>query len=212
MPAKGTRKKLAQTIDDLTVAQRTFVTNLTTVTSPTFGNLTQTFISTGLKYGQKPEASAMRLLANKNVVNVLCNWVDTKQKTSLAVSEINKEYVLQELRLALIDCKSTRDMTNRIRVLELFGKYLDLWSNKLTVSIEQSPVLSVEDRKYLAELSRLHLATGTPQLIEACFNANTDVSRETMAQDVVGSDNIDNQSSIVTVDNDTQVLDNTEDM
>jgi hypothetical protein len=208
MPAKGTRKKLAQTIDDLTVAQRTFVTNLTTVTSPTFGNLTQTFISTGLKYGRCPDTSAMRLLANKNILNVLCNWIDTKQNNAFAISEINKEYVLQELRLALIDCKSTQDMTNRIRVLELFGKYLDLWSNKLTVSIEQSPVLSVEDRKYLAELSRLHLATGTPQLIEACFNP---VTSDNDTQDTVGSDNIDNQSSIVTVDNDTQVLDNTED-
>jgi hypothetical protein len=188
MPAKGTRKKLAQTIDDLTVAQRTFVTNLTDVKSPTFGNLTQTFVSTGLKYGRCPDTSAMRLLANKNVLNVLCNWIDKKQNNAFAISEINKEYVLQELREALGDCKSAGDMTNRIRVLELFGKYLDIWSNKLTVSIEQSPVLSVEDRKYLAELSRLHLASGTPQLIDACFNANSD----TDTQDIVcPNDNLD---------------------
>lgn len=174
MPAKGTKKKLAQKPEDLTEAQRLFYLNLTDVKSPTFGNLTETFKTTGLKHGRKPEASAMRMLANRNVLNVLCNWVNTKQQNAFLTQEINKEYVLKELRDALGDCKKAADMTNRIRVLELFGKYLDLWSNKLTVSIEQSPVLSDEDRKYLAELSRLHLARGTQQLIEACFQPNSE--------------------------------------
>jgi hypothetical protein len=183
---KGKHKEVAQTLNDLTIPQRTFVTNITDPTTATFANFTQAFLSTGLKYGKNPSNQAIRMLANRNVLNVLCNWVNTKQENATVSAEINKEYVLQELREALIDCKSTGDMTNRIRVLELFGKYLDIWSNKLTVSIEQSPVLSVEDRKYLAELSRLHLATGTPQLIEACFNAvNSDID----VQDVVCEDN-----------------------
>lgn len=197
-------KKPIKSPDKLTEKQQSFVNNLMNEGSETFADIVKSLIASGYKHGREPKITAVNLLANRNILNALLLRANALNKTSIIRAESAKERIWQELEEALSDCKTAGDMTNRIRVIELMGKYHDLWQNKLTVSIESCPVLSAEDRKYLAELSRLHLASGTPKLIDACFSP---VSEPIGAQDVVGDGDdtqaiSDNQVDDCTVDGD----------
>ena len=168
MPGKPGKKPI-KPYEKLSEKQKAFIDNLMNEGSETFGDIVSSLIASGYKYGKEPRSIALRLLANRNVLNALLTRANALSKASIIRQETAKERIWRELEEALVDCKAAKDMTNRIRVIELMGKYHDLWSNKLTVTIDESPALSAEDRKYLAELSRLHLASGTPELIDACF-------------------------------------------
>jgi hypothetical protein len=53
-------------------------------------------------------------------------------------------------------------MTNRIRVIELMGKFHQLWSDKVTISVETYEKMSEEHMHELLELSKLrHLRSGS---------------------------------------------------
>jgi hypothetical protein len=210
MPAKGTRKKIAETLDDLTIPQRTFVTNLTDVTSPTFGNFTEAFLTTGLKHGRSTEATAIRMLANKNVLNVLCNHVELNRKEAAIRQETAKERIWRELEHLLTSCKIHTDHTNWAKAIELMGKFHQLWSDKVTISVETYEKMSTEHMAELRELSKLRLLGSNAEPIQACFET---VSRETLdieTQDIVGDDDKTDNTSIDTVHNDIQVVDSTE--
>ena len=93
-------------------------------------------------------------------------------------------------------------MTNRLRVIELMGKFHQLWSDKVTISVESYEKMSTEHLSELRELSQLRLL-GNGRVIGAEFNtpaagAGDDhpllpdcfgpVSMDMEPQDVVGAD------------------------
>lgn len=184
MPGQGRK----YTPRELTAKQQLFIDCLTNTKSDTFADITKSMQTAGYKHGSNPKITAVNLLANQNILQSLLLGIHKTQQISIIRQETAKERIWRELEEALTECKTASDMTNRLRVIDMMGKYHDLWSNKLTVCVEQSTVLSVEDRKYLAELSRLHLASGTPQLIEACFSAvNSDIDVQDAVCDSIGT-------------------------
>jgi hypothetical protein len=75
--------------------------------------------------------------------------------------ESAKQRIWGELEEALSECKTSGDMTNRLRVIELMGKFHQLWSDKVTISVETYEKMSEEHMHELLELSKLrHLRSG----------------------------------------------------
>jgi hypothetical protein len=236
---------------ELTEKQRLFITHLSDHTSKTFANITKSLQAAGYKHGKSPEATAIRLLANRRVLEGLIKGVVKTSNVTLIRQESAKERIWQELEEALSECKSSGDMTNRLRVIELMGKFHQLWSDKVTISVESYEKMTTEHLAELRELSKLRLLGNGPiteaALIEPestethdnsgpvkwaeeepdiilpplqgllgpftpddIISESDNVSRETETgiQDMVVDDKNTNNTSIDTVHNDTQVIDN----
>jgi hypothetical protein len=226
-------KKPRKDLNELTEKQQLFINNLTNPTSKTFSNLVTSLQSAGYKHGNNPKALAVRLLANQNILDGMLKHVNKLAATTIIRQESAKERIWQELEEALSECKSSGDMTNRLRVIELMGKFHQLWSDKVTISVESYEKMTTEHLAELRELSKLRLLGNGPiteaALIEPESTESDDntgpvetdgvdpailqgysrpVPYDNDIQDVVGDDKNTNNTSIDTVHNDTQVLDN----
>jgi phage terminase small subunit len=219
---------------ELTEKQRLFITHLSDHTSKTFANITRSLQAAGYKHGKSPEATAIRLLANKRVLEGLIKGVVKTSNVTLIRQESAKERIWQELEEALSECKTSGDMTNRLRVIELMGKFHQLWSDKVTISVETYEKMSEEHMHELLELSKLrHLRSGSivdaqltepasttiddnsgpvdcqgidSAFIQGCSDAIAD---DAGIQAVVGDSSDTDNTSTIALHNDTQVIDNT---
>jgi hypothetical protein len=200
---------------EITEKQQAFISHLTDNTSSSYANITKSLQAAGYKHGRNPEATAIRLLANRRVLAELIKRTGKAAQSSLIRAESAKERIWQELEEALIVCKSSSDMTNRLRVIELMGKFHQLWSDKVTISVETYEKMTSEHLAELRELSKLRLLGSNAEPIQACFETvsvdmdipdiacdsieqqdiinNTPVSHETL--DVKYSDDNDLQSN-----------------
>jgi phage terminase small subunit len=231
MPGKGRQ----YTPKELTEKQQLFITCLLDTKSDTFANTVKSLQKAGYKHGRSPEATAIRLLANQNILQSLLLSVHKTGQISLIRAESAKERIWQELEEALAECKTSGDMTNRLRVIELMGKFHQLWSDKVTISVESYEKMTSEHLAELRELSKLRLLgngpitealLNAPRLIESDDNSGPDnqggidstllqcpsmpFTEQESIQDAVGDDDNDNNTSMDKVHNDTQVLDNKE--
>jgi hypothetical protein len=224
------RRKPRKDLKELTEKQQKFINNLTNPCSGHFANLTTSLQDAGYKHGRNPKALAVRLLANQNILEGMLTHVNKLAASTIIRAETAKEKIWIELESALNDCKSTGDMTNRIRVIELMGKFHQLWSDKVTISVESYEKMSAEHLAELRELSQLRLL-GNGSIMPATFDIpasatiddnispdlqpgiGTDllhdcfwpVSCETHTQDTGGADNTAQTIITELVDNDTQV-------
>jgi phage terminase small subunit len=166
MPGKGRQ----YTPKELTEKQQLFITCLLDTKSDTFANTVKSLQKAGYKHGRSPEATAIRLLANQNILQSLLLSVHKTCQISLIRAESAKERIWQELEEALLECKTSGDMTNRLRVIELMGKFHQLWSDKVTISVESYEKMTTEHLAELRELSKLRLLGNGP-ITEALLNA-----------------------------------------
>jgi hypothetical protein len=228
-------KKPRKDLNELTEKQQLFVNNLTNPTSKTFSNLVTSLQSAGYKHGNNPKALAVRLLANQNILDGLLKHVNKLAASCVIRQESAKERIWQELEEALSECKTSGDMTNRLRVIELMGKFHQLWSDKVTISVETYEKMSEEHMTELLELSKLrHLRSGSvidaqltePALTTIDDNTGLDDCKgvDTMLlqgqseaivsdddiQDAVGDDDKADNTGMSTLHNSPQVIDNTE--
>lgn len=151
MPKAG--KRPIKDAENLTDKQRAFISNLTDTNASTFADVVKSMIAAGYKHGREPRVTAINLLANKNILSGLLSNVQAISRTCLIRQETAKERIWQELELCLSDCKTSADMTNRIRVIELMGKFHQLWSDKTTVNIIETRELSDERRSFLRRIA-----------------------------------------------------------
>jgi hypothetical protein len=137
----------------------------------------------GYKHGNSPKLTAINLLANQNILTAILTGVQKAQKYGLIRQETAKEKIWNELEDALSECKTSGDMTNRLRVIELMGKFHQLWSDKVTISVESYEKMTSEHLAELRELSKLRLlgngpiteaVLNTPRLIENDDNRGPD--------------------------------------
>jgi hypothetical protein len=166
----GTGKGRQYQPKELTEKQQLFITNLTDIKSDTFANIVKSMQNAGFKHGRSPEATAIRLLANRYVLKGLIEHTSKIRESSLIRAESAKERIWQELEEALTECKTSGDMTNRLRVIELMGKFHQLWSDKVTISVESYEKMTSEHLAELRELSKLRLLGNGP-ITEAVLNA-----------------------------------------
>jgi phage terminase small subunit len=221
-------RRRAYTPKELTEKQKMFVEKLTDTKSDTFANIVKAMQTAGYKHGNSPRLTAINLLANQNILTAILTGVQKAQKYGLIRQETAKEKIWNELEEALIECKPREkqsetgeivtipgDMTNRLRVIELMGKFHQLWSDKVTISVETYEKMTSEHLAELRELSKLRLLGSNAEPIQACFETvsvdmdipdiacdsieqqdiinNTPVSHETL--DVKYSDDNDLQSN-----------------
>jgi hypothetical protein len=195
---------------EITEKQQAFIAHLTDNTSSSYANITKSLQAAGYKHGRNPEATAIRLLANRRVLAELIKRTGKAAQSSLIRAESAKERIWQELEDALIVCKSSSDMTNRLRVIELMGKFHQLWSDKVTISVETYEKMSTEHMAELRELSKLRLLGSNAEPIQACFETVSCETLDIETQDIVGDDDKTDNTSIDTVHNDIQVVDSAE--
>jgi hypothetical protein len=173
---------------EITEKQQAFISHLTDNTSSSYANITKSLQAAGYKHGRNPEATAIRLLANRRVLAELIKRTGKAAQSSLIRAESAKERIWQELEEALIVCKSSNDMTNRLRVIELMGKFHQLWSDKVTISVETYEKMSTEHMAELRELSKLRLLGSNAEPIQACFETVSCETLDIETQDIVGDD------------------------
>jgi hypothetical protein len=224
-----------------------FVKYITSENTETYFNPVKSLAAAGYNVKGNPYYTIGRLLCNQNILNGL----QTALHKSTVLTEIKgitaKERIWNELEAALIECKPREieingeteripgDMTNRLRVIELMGKFHQLWSDKVTISVESYEKMTSEHLAELRELSKLRLlgngpitdaTLNAPRLIENDDNRGPDnqggidstllqgpsmpFTEQESIQDAVGDDDNDNNTSMDKVHNDTQVLDNKE--
>jgi phage terminase small subunit len=166
MPGKGRQ----YTPKELTEKQKKFVECLTNTKSETFSNIVKSMQTAGYKHGNSPKLTAINLLANQNILTAILTGVQKAQKYGLIRQETAKEKIWNELEDALAECKTSGDMTNRLRVIELMGKFHQLWSDKVTISVESYEKMTSEHLAELRELSKLRLLGNGP-ITDATLNA-----------------------------------------
>jgi phage terminase small subunit len=159
-----------------------FVEYITKENTETYFNPIKSLIAAGYSQKQNAYYTIGRLLCNNNILNGL----QTALHKNTVLTEIKgitaKERIWNELEAALIECKPREielngeivrlpgDMTNRLRVIELMGKFHQLWSDKVTISVESYEKMTSEHLAELRELSKLRLLGNGP-ITEALLNA-----------------------------------------
>jgi hypothetical protein len=159
----------------ITEKSQKFVKYITSENTETYFNPVKSLAAAGYNVKGNPYYTIGRLLCNNNILNGLQTAL---HKTSV-LTEIKgitaKERIWSELEAALIECKPREiqgkdgeteripgDMTNRLRVIELMGKFHQLWSDKVTISVESYEKMTSEHLAELRELSKLRLLGNGP--------------------------------------------------
>lgn len=145
----------------LTNKQRQFIELLTDEKGDCFLSPVKAMEQSGYKSGGKSgdkKQIAARVLSSKTILYHLLQTSKERRLIADIRQETAKERIWRELEAALTDCKAGNDMTNRLRVIDMMGKFHQLWSDKNVVSIEVSRQLSDSYLKELRELSKLSMS------------------------------------------------------
>jgi len=166
----------------ITEKSQKFVEYITTEKTETYFNPIKSLSAAGYSVKGNPYYTIGRLLCNNNILDGLSKALHKNTVLTEIKGITAKERIWSELESALVECKPWEkqsedgqttttipgDMTNRIRVIELMGKFHQLWSDKVTISVETYEKMSEEHMHELLELSKLrHLRSSS--VVEAEF-------------------------------------------
>lgn len=114
--------------------------------------------------------AAVRLIARQDIQAEILRLYDIRMTNSL----LSPSKVLSDLEFVRLQAMEKKDLMAAAKCSELQGKFLNMFKDTLQVQMPEVPPLTAADRVYLANLSRLHLAEGSPPLIEASFQPDTE--------------------------------------
>jgi hypothetical protein len=196
---------------ELTEKQQAFVTNLTDPTvntdpkTSTLHKLVPAMLRAGFKTGHKPEATAVRLLANKKVLKAVLAGVSHSAEMIDIRAEMTREMFQKELYQFLNWAKKREDGPAWKGALELFGKFMSYLTERHLITTERAEEMTDEQARELLELSKYrHLRSGSVIDAQLTDSASTTIDDNSGPVDCQGIDTmlLQGQSEAIASDDD----------
>jgi len=135
----------------LTAKQKAFIKNYTNAGSATYNNATQSAIKAG--YSERSANNNLPQIFTETVVKA----IEEARQEQAKKTDVTAEEIVQELR-SLAFKQDQEGMVNngeRIRALELLGKYKAMFTDKVqTSTADQSSTMTDTEKEAFAEASR----------------------------------------------------------
>jgi len=157
----------------------------------------------GYKDSKSVRVNASRLLHSDKFTQLLIQSQDIDSKQAQKRREITGEYADIATVQTYERAVTAGDITNQVACCRILQQRCGQLSDRLVVDVEDSRRLDDSHRLQAKRIAAL--ITSGRMLLPSTFNPVTETIE---AQDVVCADNDALDTSIVTVDNDTQVIDN----
>ena len=166
-------------------------------------NAVKSYVASGYKESVHAKYAASRLLHSDKFGKLLTTTIAKTQKIVDKRREISGEYADNATIETYERAVSSGDITNQVACCRILQQRCGQLSDRLVVDVEDSRRLDDSHRLQAKRIAAL--ITSGRMLLPSTF---TPVTETIDIQPVVCADNDDNDTDVLTVHNDTQVIDN----